>query len=99
MLKSSERAKLRGLANSKDTVKINIGKEYLNANSIANLEAAIDHHELIKVSLLKSVNGDIKDVSAILCSKLNAESVQMIGRTIVLYRKNPKLGDKSKYKL
>lgn len=99
MLKSSERAKLRGLANSKDTVKINIGKDFLNKNSIANIENSLEKNELIKICLLKSVDSDVKSVAEILSSQLNCDVIQVIGRTIVIYRKNPKLGDKSRYQL
>ena len=54
------------------------------------LEKALVAHELIKIDIMKSVTSEIMQLALDLSSKLNAEIVQILGRTIVLYRKNEK---------
>jgi len=66
-----------------------VGKKGLTDTAIEMFENAIKCHELIKVSVLKNVEGDIDQIANELATKLNAELVNTIGRTFLLYRKNP----------
>lgn len=65
-----------------------IGKKEITNNSIIMLDKALIAHELIKISVLKSIDTSLMEIALDLSSKLNAEVVQIIGRVIVLYRAN-----------
>ena len=53
-------------------------------------DKALTAHELIKIDVMKNVTTEIMELALDLSSKLKAEVVNVIGRTILLYRKNPK---------
>ncbi len=44
--------------------------------------------ELVKVRLLDTVDGDRKDVAKDLAARSDVELVQVLGRTVLLYRRN-----------
>ena len=52
------------------------------------LDKALTARELIKVEVLKSAASPVMEITLDLSSKLNADVVQVVGRVIVLYRKN-----------
>jgi RNA-binding protein len=52
------------------------------------LSQALDANELVKVRLLDSVDGDRKDVAAELAERSSSELVQVLGRTVLLFRRN-----------
>ena len=52
------------------------------------LDKALTARELIKIEVLKSATSPIMEITLDLSSKLNADVVQVVGRVIVLYRKN-----------
>ncbi|MEM2136528.1 MAG: YhbY family RNA-binding protein [Candidatus Methanomethylicia archaeon] len=75
----------------KDIPKINIGKYGLTENLLKELDRQLDEHEFIKIKILKTASiiyeRDKGDVASQLASILNAEIIDIRGRTIVLYRK------------
>jgi len=89
MLDNKQKATLKGMANTLKT-KYQIGKSEITVNAIDMLDKAITAHELIKIDVMKSVNSEIMQLALDLSSKLKAEIVQVLGRTILLYRKNEK---------
>jgi RNA-binding protein len=99
MLTSKQRANLRSYANSPLINRYTIGKDILKPSVFESLDKALTANELIKVSTLENVDEEIREVADKLASELKAEVVQVIGRTAVLYRQNPKLKDKTRYKL
>jgi RNA-binding protein len=99
MLKSKDRAKLRSLSNSININKYSLGKDSIKDSFVDMLDKALTSNEMIKISLLKSVGDDINSIGESLSKHLNAEIVQKIGRTITLYRQNPELKEKSKFKI
>ena len=85
MITSQQRAKLRSLAQNLDPI-FQIGKNGLSDNQTADILAALNARELIKISVLKSANMPAKDVLQELCARLGAEPVAQIGGKIVLYK-------------
>lgn len=93
MLSQEQKKKLRALGNSLGSM-IQIGKNGSQENIIRNLDTDLESHELVKISLLKTCEEDPKEAARALASATSAEIVQVIGRTILLYRpsKDNKLG-------
>lgn len=87
VLKGKQRRYLRGLGVSlKPTIMV--GKEGLSESLLAAVEDAVATHELIKVRLLDSVDGPRKEVARELAEKAGVELIQVLGRTVLLYRRN-----------
>lgn len=89
MMDTKTKRKLKSLAMALD-INYQIGKQGITNNVLTLLDNALTAHELIKVSVNKSVHDDISTFILDLSSKLHAEVVEKKGYTIVLYRKNPK---------
>ena len=89
MLDNKQKQKLKGLANTLK-IKYQIGKNEITDTLISMLDKALTAHELIKVDVMKSVTSEIMQIALDISSKLNADIVQILGRTILLYRKNEK---------
>ena len=71
-----------------DKTKYQIGKSEVTNALLDMLDKALTARELIKVEVLKSATTPIMELTLDLSSKLHAEVVQVVGRVIVLYRKN-----------
>ena len=67
-----------------------IGKNEIGESMLDMLDKALTARELIKISVLKSQTVAIRELALDLSSALHADVVQIIGRVIVLYRKNEK---------
>ncbi|HHJ4328369.1 TPA: ribosome assembly RNA-binding protein YhbY [Klebsiella pneumoniae] len=67
-----------------------VAENGLSEGVLAELERALNDHELIKVQLRQSEREDRQAVIAALCSAGKAELVQSIGKVALIYRKNPK---------
>jgi RNA-binding protein len=87
MLTSKQRAYLRGLANTLEPVLI-IGKGGLNDNMIADVEAALEARELIKIKILNNSMAEPKEASSEIGERVGADVVQVIGGKFVLYRQS-----------
>lgn len=84
----------RFLRSKAQTIKpiFQIGKEGVNQNQINSIIDALEVHELIKVSILQSYSGTKHEAAQQVSEQTHAALVQLIGKTIVLYRpstKNP----------
>ena len=89
MLTSGEKRTLKSLANTLET-KYQLGKSGITDTSVDMFDKALTAHELVKIDVMKNVTTEIMELALDLSSKLKAEVVNVIGRTILLYRKNPK---------
>jgi RNA-binding protein len=69
---------------------VQIGKEGISEGVIEMTNRELKHHELIKVKLADSASLDKKEASHKLATATKSSLVQLIGKTIVLYRANPK---------
>ena len=93
-----ERAKFRAAANGLEPV-FQIGKGGVSDALIAQVEAALDARELIKIkALLETVPEKPKDMAQQIAARTHAEVIQVIGGVIVLYRENPELREAEKEK-
>ena len=89
MLSSGDKKTLKSIANTLET-KYQLGKSGITDTSVDMFDKALTAHELIKIDVMKNVTTEIMELALDLSSKLKAEVVNVIGRTILLYRKNPK---------
>lgn len=81
---------LRGKAHTLPAL-VQIGKEGLTENLFKALETELLHHELIKVRIGTNSSVDKNDAAERLPTTTGSTLVQMIGKTLILYRPNPKL--------
>ncbi|HHF7373879.1 ribosome assembly RNA-binding protein YhbY [Legionella bozemanae] len=65
-----------------------LGTKGLTEAVIAETDIALLAHELIKVKINGAEKEDRVIMAAELCEQLHAELVQMIGNTVIMYRKN-----------
>ena len=89
MLTVKNRVKLRSLAMNLKPI-YQVGKDGITNNLIDGLDLALEAHELIKISVLKTVSAPIKQIAYDLTSATNSELIQVIGRQIILYRPSKK---------
>lgn len=76
---------LRGLGHHLQPV-VMIGREELSEGVLASTEVALEDHELIKVKLQEGCLTDRRELASQLATKTRAQVVQVLGRTILLYR-------------
>jgi RNA-binding protein len=84
---SADKKKLKARAHNLKPV-IMIGQSGLTAAVLAELELALDSHELIKVRI-RAERDDRKLISEKICAETGAELIQSIGQIAVIYRLNP----------
>lgn len=85
MLTGKQKRHLRALGHKLKAV-IQIGKKEIEAALISEANAALDHHELIKVKLLESCPLDRGEASSLLARACGADIAQILGNTFLLYR-------------
>lgn len=88
-LTGKERRFLRSLGHDLDPV-VQLGKLGLTDGVVAATDVALTTHELIKLKLGTECPEPIEDVAEALAPQVRAELVQVLGRTILLFRPNPK---------
>lgn len=86
-MKAVDKKKLKSEAHSLNPV-VTIGQSGLTDAVLAELELALDHHELLKVKI-RAERDDRKVISEKICTSTGAELIQSIGQVIVIYRLNP----------
>ena len=84
-LNSRQRAQLRGLANSIDTI-IHIGKDGIGENLIKQANDALEARELIKGKVLENSMLTAREGAEELARATRSQVVQVIGTKFVLYR-------------
>jgi len=85
-LRGKQRSYLRGLGMSLDPV-VFVGKQGITDAVLAELESVLKQKELVKLRLQDSA-GDRKEVARELAAKSGCELIQVLGRTVLLYRRN-----------
>lgn len=91
MLTGKQRAKLRAMANGLTPI-FQIGKGGINANMIADIETALEIHELVKISVLRTAEKEVKELLDDLSAATHCEQVSAIGSKIVIYRRSSRDG-------
>ncbi len=84
-LTSKQRAQLRGLANSIDTILI-VGKDGIGDNLVKQADDALEARELIKGRVLENSLMSAREAAEQLAPLTRSEVVQVIGTKFVLYR-------------
>ena len=87
MLTQSQKKQLKALI-VQDKTKYQIGKSEVTNALLDMLDKALTARELIKVEVLKSATTPVMELTLDLSSKLHADVVQVVGRVIVLFRRN-----------
>lgn len=65
-----------------------VGKGGVNENMINQIKEALEVRELIKVAILQNNSDDKHEVAEDLAAGAEAELVQLIGHTVVLYKES-----------
>ena len=86
-LTSKQRAQLRGLANSLDTI-LHVGKDGISDNLAKQANDALEARELIKGRVLENSMLTAREACEQLAKLTRSESVQVIGSKFVLYRRH-----------
>ena len=94
-LTSKQRAQLRGMANSLDTILI-IGKEGIGENLVKQANDALESRELIKCRVLENSMLTAREAAQELGKLSRSEVVQVIGTKFVLYRESHNKEQKDK---
>ena len=84
-LTSKQRAQLRGLANSIDTI-LHVGKDGIGDNLVKQADDALEARELIKGRVLENSMLTAREAAEDLAKATRSEVVQVIGTKFVLYR-------------
>ena len=98
MLTSKQRAQLRGMASTEDTI-VYIGKNGITDSVVSEMRDTLKARELVKGKVQESsllTAGEVCEELARLCS---AEPVASIGSKFVLYKENRELDKDKRIKL
>ena len=87
MLSSKQRAQLRGMASTIDTIVI-VGKGGITQPVIAQMNDALKARELVKGKVLETSLLTAREACEALSEACKAEQVQCIGSKFVLYKRN-----------
>ena len=87
MLTQNEKKQLKALA-AKENTRYQIGKKEITNSLIEMLDKALTARELIKIDVMRGADDPIMELALDLSSRLHAEIVQVVGKVIVLYRRN-----------
>lgn len=87
MLNSRQRAQLRGMANSYETI-LQVGKSGVSEQTIKQIDDALTARELIKLRCLETAPQTSRETANIIAEKVGADVVQVIGSKFILYRQS-----------
>jgi RNA-binding protein len=84
------RRQLRGAGHALDPI-VQIGKEGTSEPVCRQIQEALDHHELVKVKVGSESPQDRFAVAERLAAEPGVEVAQILGRTLLLYKRNPEI--------
>ncbi|WP_028399272.1 ribosome assembly RNA-binding protein YhbY [Ectobacillus panaciterrae] len=87
MLTGKQKRYLRSQAHHLSPI-FQVGKGGVNENMVKQIGEALEVRELIKISVLQNCEYDRHEVAEEISSGAQAELVQVIGNTIVLYKES-----------
>ena len=79
---------LRGLGHHLQPV-VHVGQKGLHESVIAKVDAELESHELIKLKVGQGALDTAAEVAAGLATSCSAEVVQVLGGTVLLYKRHP----------
>ena len=89
MLTSKQRANLRSLASTYDTI-MQVGKGGVTPNIVKTISDALEARELIKLRVLENSEYTPREAAEEIAEATNSEVVTVIGTKFVLYRESEK---------
>ena len=87
MLTSKQRAQLRSMASTMDTI-MQIGKSGITDTLVATVSDALEARELIKMRVLETCELGVRGAAEELAARTGAEVVSVIGTKCILYRES-----------
>lgn len=87
MLNSRQRAQLRGMANSYETI-LQIGKGGISPELEKQVDDALEARELIKLRTLETAPLTSREAADQIAEAVGADVVQVIGSRFILYRQS-----------
>ena len=87
MLTSKQRAQLRSMASTMDTI-MQIGKSGISDTLVATVSDALEARELIKMRVLENCDLGVRGAAEELAARTGAEVVSVIGTKCILYRES-----------
>ena len=88
MITNKQRAALRGIASKTETI-LSVGKNGVTPDVTAAVAEALASRELVKVAVLNNCEMSAADAAEMLSGRTRSDIVQVIGKKLVLYRRNP----------
>ena len=85
MLNSRQRAQLRAMANSFETI-FQVGKGGVADQLLKQVDEALEKRELIKLRVLETAGLTAREAADQIAEAVNADTVQVIGSRFILYR-------------
>ncbi len=87
-MKAELKKQLRAKAHALKPVIIT-GQAGVSPAVLSEINAALDHHELIKVRVNAEDREQRRELTEMICTETGADLIQAIGHVITLYRENP----------
>jgi RNA-binding protein len=87
MLTGKQRSYLKGIANSLPAI-LQVGKGGITDNLIRQVDEVLEARELIKGTVLRNSELEVRQICEEIAQKVRAEIVQVIGSRFVLYRES-----------
>lgn len=87
MITSKQRAFLRGLSNSYETL-FQVGKNGITDTLIKQVDDALKARELIKINSLENTPSTPKEIANTIAEKTKSDVVQVVGRKMIFYKRN-----------
>ena len=84
---SKQRSRLKAIAANLQPV-TQIGKSGITDNLLKTLSDSLEAHEIIKVSILSSLDEDANNLAENIAELLDATPVAVIGRKAIFYRRS-----------
>lgn len=89
LLTSKQRARLKSIAATTETI-LQVGKGGVGEQLVKQVDDALTARELVKLRVLETAPEEPGELAQALAEATGSQVVQVIGRRLVLYRKNPK---------
>ena len=93
-LTGKEKAALRAEAHHLTAI-VHVGKEGVSPTLVQSLDDALRTKELVKIQLGRTVEATPKDLAHELAGATGSTVIQVIGKTVTLYRQNPEIEGKA----
>lgn len=88
MLTSKQRATLKSIASTEDTI-LQVGKNGVIDTLIVQVSDALKAREIVKIKVLDGALLTAEEAARELAEKTKSEVVQVIGNKFVLFKRNP----------